>query len=496
MTSPNEAGSTVQLPPGRGYWLVSALVMALVCGGLCGLYRIRTYDTMFHLAAGRLIVESGAVPQTDSFSFSLRGADWLNHSWGFQVLLHGLHQLGGFALLSVYQAVVAALLVLLGLLAVRRCGGDLALAAPLALAPLLAFREVLEARPHALGFACLAATLLIVLWQLRGAGSVRGLWGLLPVYGGWATAHGSHLLALGVVALALPVAYRQQRARFVAWLACYGGLLMLALWLAPEALLQGGQHVSSGFLQGSVAEWYPVLPGDLVRFWAGRTFAALVLLTLAGATLAFRERHRASTAWSGGYPLLLLLGFVPLSFSSRRMIPLLLMGALPLWLPFATLCAQRALSRAHDAVRSAGLVAAWVVVLVLLLRFAEPFEPGIGLEGERFPRAAVDAMQAAGIRRVYNHYNFGGYLMFRGVPKDGVLVDGRAITLYPSEFLDTLTRAYDNPPLFEGVVAHFEIDGVLLPISSRRAAPLRAYLAAAPGWRLRFADDLAEFYSR
>jgi hypothetical protein len=66
-------------PPSRSAQLASVLA-CLALAACAGLYRIRTFDTLFHLASGRFIVRNGRVPTTDPFSFSFRGAPWINHS--------------------------------------------------------------------------------------------------------------------------------------------------------------------------------------------------------------------------------------------------------------------------------------------------------------------------------------------------------------------------------------------------------------------------------
>ena len=54
-------------------------------------------DTYWHLAAGRWIVEHGVVPSTDPFSHSMPEAPWTAHEWLSELVLHGVHRLGGWA---------------------------------------------------------------------------------------------------------------------------------------------------------------------------------------------------------------------------------------------------------------------------------------------------------------------------------------------------------------------------------------------------------------
>jgi hypothetical protein len=48
---------------------------------------LRDQDTYWHLAAGALILNSGAVPTADSFSFTTEGHPWLLLSWAWDALM-------------------------------------------------------------------------------------------------------------------------------------------------------------------------------------------------------------------------------------------------------------------------------------------------------------------------------------------------------------------------------------------------------------------------
>jgi hypothetical protein len=48
-------------------------------------HRLDDADTWWHLASGRLIAASGAVPASDPFSYTAEGAPWLNRQWLFEV---------------------------------------------------------------------------------------------------------------------------------------------------------------------------------------------------------------------------------------------------------------------------------------------------------------------------------------------------------------------------------------------------------------------------
>jgi hypothetical protein len=498
--SPTPAPDARNVDASRGAQLASVCACLLVAAW-AGCYRIRTYDTMFHIATGKYILAHGAVAHADPFSYTHPGAPWRNPAWGFQVVAAALHDAFGFVGLSVYQAAVSIVLAGCCLFAVRAHRRLLPVAALLFAAVLVGFREVLEARPHALAYVCLSATLMLVL-ELHTRPRWSLVAGLAAVHAVWASVHGSHLLAFVIVGLGLFAhAFGARRARAV-WfitLACVG---LLSLLLAPEAFVQGPEHVGSEFLASSISEWYPVRLSELFEFWPGRVFLACWLLTLLGVVAARSHPDTAATDLPRGrYPLLLLVFFAVMALSSRRMIGVFLFGAAPLWLPYTAYLVARAWrglvaspgrnARLATVVMSCG----WLACIVALVLPGGRFDSGVGLSERRFPVRAVDAIEGAGrIRRIYNAYNFGGYLILRGVPKGGVFVDGRAITVYPVEFLEAIERAADDPRLFDVLARRYAVDGVLLDAQSRRAPRLRRHLTASGAWRLTHQDPIAEVY--
>src|SRR5262249_13774310 len=53
-------------------------------------HRLDDSDTWWHLATGRLIATTGAVPRADPFSFTAAGSPWINRPWFFRLGRYGL----------------------------------------------------------------------------------------------------------------------------------------------------------------------------------------------------------------------------------------------------------------------------------------------------------------------------------------------------------------------------------------------------------------------
>ena len=106
------------------------------------------------------------------------------------------------------------------------------------------------------------------------------------------------------------------------------------------------------------------------------------------------------------------------------------------------------------------------------------------------PAAAVDILSERKAQRIFNAYQFGGYLIARDIP---VFIDGRA-ELYGEQFvmdffsateakkLDNLTRLLDD----------YRIDATLLTTG----LPAAQVLDHLKGWKRLYADDIAVIHVR
>jgi hypothetical protein len=108
----------------------------------------------------------------------------------------------------------------------------------------------------------------------------------------------------------------------------------------------------------------------------------------------------------------------------------------------------------------------------------------------RYPVAAVDYLEESGLdeARGYNSYNWGGYLIWRGVP---VFVDGRA-DVYGDPFLLFYRETFEVQSTWQEPLDEYNVDYVLM----ERGTPLTAVLAASPDWTQAYEDDIAQIFVR
>ncbi|MGE5195627.1 MAG: tetratricopeptide repeat protein [Deltaproteobacteria bacterium] len=76
---------------------------------LLGSTRIADTATLIHVKTGQYLAEHGILPPAhDVFSYTARDRPWTNLSWGFDLVMAGIHALASFAGLSVLKALLVA----------------------------------------------------------------------------------------------------------------------------------------------------------------------------------------------------------------------------------------------------------------------------------------------------------------------------------------------------------------------------------------------------
>lgn len=463
-------------------------------------------DMWWHLRTGEMILQGG-IPRVDTFSFTLQGSPWITHEWLSQVVLWLVYAAGGFAgLIVVFTLIIALSLWLVYL----RCEGRPYIAGFVIVLAGATSSGLWGSRPQMFNFLLLA--LYIFLMEgfrarsraARAAGTsepLRGLWLFVPLTALWANFHSGYLF--GVVLLATyavgeafqrrlvpsderPLEWGQIRTLAAATVGSFLAALLnpngYELWLYPFFTL------GSSIMQQRIVEWFSPDFHNPYNW----PFALMLALGVFG------------FAWSRPRPtwtdMLLFLGTGFAGLVSVRHIPLFALVAAPILcrslLGIAEGTSLHPLLSGTEASapppRRLALLNALVAALVILfplVRIAGKVAENPDIITKRYPVAAVDFLEEAGLKeaRGFNSYGWGGYLIWRGLP---VFVDGRA-DVY-GDFLTTYFQVADLRETWREPLETFEIDYVLMEPSAR----LSTMLLSSPQWREVYRDKIAIIFVR
>jgi len=425
-------------------------------------------DTYWHVATGRWILDHGRVPHVDVFSYTRAGAPWVAHEWLSDVLMALAWRAGGWSGLVVLFATAAgaAAWLLVRRLSLALGGVTLLLVSVLAIACMM---PSLLARPQLL----MLPVLLLWVGELMAAReqhrAPRLAAALLMTL--WANLHGSFVfgfLLAGAFGLDALVEEKGRRWSTIRDWGLFAVAILAAALLTP--------HGINGLIYPFQIMGMSILP--YIIEWRGAdfsqptTFEAAILVTLF-VCLSRGVRMRI-------VPLLLLLGLLHMSLQHvRHQLVLVMVAPLILAEPLAQALGQRG---ARASLRPLVVTSTAVLAAILFaVRLALPIARTDGPVSPITALAHVPSELAA--QPVFNDYNFGGYLIFKGVRP---FIDGRS-DMYGDAFSSDYFRAdRSDPALFKTLLQRYRVAWSIQPPNSKLIP-----LLDQAGWQRLYADRYA-----
>lgn len=451
-------------------------------------------DTLSHIGAGRWILEHGAVPTADPFSHTMRGAAWTAFEWLSQVVLALAYAWGGWTLVVALTALAFSVSTALLTRALLKSLEPIYVVLFVLLAVGMTAGHVL-ARPHMLAMPVMMAW---VIELVRASEANRApSWWMLPLMSLWANLHGGFTLGIAfafVFALEALLAARGQ-AHFARRARAWG--IFLVLMLAASLLTPHGPRGLWVTWQVLVQDNYAL---SRIGEWRSPDFHILQPLEiwlLGALALALHQGLRLPPL-----RLFLLLGLIHLSLKHIRYAELLgLLAPLFLATPLAQQWRTRQAAKPQLEVadrfflklaRPAGQGAVAICLTLMLatslwMSGARPVQP----PATTAPTAAVQAAQEAGVKgQVLNSYEWGGYLIFKGIAP---FIDGRS-DMYRDAFIKDYIAALELHTT-DGLETLLEKYGVGWTLLSPQVSAV-ALLDHLPGWRRIYTDETAVVHAR
>ena len=452
-------------------------------------------DLWWHLRTGELIFQRHAAIHADPFSFTRLGQPWINHEWLSDVLMYAVYRFTGWSGLLVAFAgmtTVAYLMILV------RCSPPVYVAVVLICWGAVASVPNWGVRPQI--FSLLMASIFLYLME-RSDQHPQAVLGTIPLMLLWLNLHAG--FALGIILLLL-----------FALGSCLDVVLGVATWetarvrlkyLLAAAMVCGVivplnpngirlysyplETLRSQAMQMYISEWFSpnlhqlrFLPFTLLLL------SILALLPLSPNRLRPRE-------------LLLLMVTAFGAMISIRHIPIFVLIAVPALSRLVQSVLQSSrlapmFERKHIEVTLRRTIMHAVLVVAVAtfaaVRVAVVAAHEDRTEAQSFPSRAVNFLLTSNLPGpILNHYNWGGYLIWKAYPRYPVFIDGRA-DLYGDEFLTQFAVAYHLTDDWQSVLRRWQIRAVILPPD----APLVENLSASSCWRKVYADSQAVILTR
>ncbi len=478
-----------------------------------------------HITIGTYILTARQIPTADIFSHTMPGEPLTPHEWLAQVFFALAHQWMGLNGVVLLCALLIALVVALVYQQAARRSGWVLLPVGLAVAAAAAAAIHWLARPH------LWTMLLLLLWvdalgRLR-RGEAKVLWRFPLLMLAWVNLHGAFVAGFMVwliegVGMAWEWLFNRPpeigRSWWKGWLWVGGSALAVSFlnpvgWRVWETSLG---YVRNRYLVDHTFEYFSP------NFHTSGAWPFLLLLLLSIGLLGLGwMRLRPADVW-------MLAGWTGMSLYSARNIPLYALIAAPIMAEgIANAVANAAAAGATrpflkavgsgQKAEGSGLLEGWLqrearllsverglrghlwavgsvlsIAVLLALGIRLDFKAaGNAFDPQVFPVEAVNWIETHPLPgKGFNHFPWGGYLLYRLWPGGQVFIDGQT-----DFYGEALTRQYEQViSLDEGwqaVLAQYEVEWLLIP----RQSLLARTLALDANWQIAYQDDVAILFT-
>jgi len=247
-------------------------------------------------------------------------------------------------------------------------------------------------------------------------------------------------------------------------------------------------------------EWMPAwrLPGIDPTWW--EVVIALLVVMLAffavGALLLVHERRVDPVGWG------IVLSMGTYAVLRNRAVPYFVLAVLP-FLALAIVRLADHLQPKDSGGSSRWLERAGALACALVLSasivdqavLSSRFQHGFGLRTNYFPVGAAAFLEAQRLDgRIFNTYEFGGYLIWRRWPANQVLIDGRYdAILFDEALLEAYIQAHESREALDQITQAY---GVQILVPSAKPGRRMASLVGHPTWARVYWDPMAEVYVR
>jgi hypothetical protein len=464
---------------------VSFAFIYLVTATLVRIKLLNDSDTFWHIGVGSWILQNYRLPTADPFSYTAFGKPWFAGDWLSDSVFAVLYRAGQWRAVTEIVAVTCALI---------SAVLSFYLATKLRLSVALGLTAIIVAliSPHFLARPVIFSYLLLSIWiviilEIEDRAEWAGSQGfvLVPIILLWANVHGSFTFGLLILYLflgnALYDAYSKKDLRKLRrLLALFAGVTIAALATpnGPFSALRTVQLMGTPAL-ANIDEWHaPDFQNDKLHLVSIiGLFALLVyfgirlrgprLLTLLLVTVLALEHRRGLGLFALVAPLLIVR---PLS------------ARVP-WLAFPDPGLDPVATFVNR--RSSGVVLACCAIVATTAAIIWTNAFGIEPPARLTPEKAISAAALAGLKdNVLNSYEFGGYLIFKGIP---TFIDGR-FELFGNQFLQHYfdSMALTNSDQAAQFLKQYDVHWALL----RPDEPI-AFLLKTNGWVQVYSDNSA-----
>jgi hypothetical protein len=469
---------------------VAFLTCYTVVATFGGAYVLQDGDTFWHIRAGTWILDHRQLPTVDIYSYTALGKPWIATDWLSELLLATAYRLGGWrAVVDLTAFGCAAITGILCYYFAKHLRVSVCVGATAIISVLIAPHFV--ARPVIFSYVMLCVWMCVLMDTYDGEKwNKYTAFVLIPLMILWANIHAGFTFGLVLFYIFSGIAFLDYfsrsdfgRLRRIAVLAVGVSVAALVTPYGVASVLMTTTLLNTKLLLAHVQEWsIPNFQADAPHL----AFVVGVFAFIAFFGIRLRGPRILTLILVSVLGLKYLRGLVMFSF----LVPLILARPAAQRVRYLRAPDPSKIGAADPVLTFLDKHAGVAPAMCLVIAVAATLSP-IQLTTARppdsvAPAAALNFVKQAGIKgKVFNSYEFGGYLIFSGIP---VFIDGRA-QLYGDAFLETYDRT----------ISVADIDGALKTLDDYRIgwailapdAALAKVMARSPVWNEVYSDRYA-----
>ena len=487
-----------------------------------------SYDLWLHLKTGEVILQDGAVPHYDIYSFTRQGSKWVDHGWLFQVAAYSFYNKWQVPGLFLMKTAVASLTFLILILVAYRRRDYLIYVVPLLLC-LLIYQTRFHLRPGMLSALFFSFYILIIGRYLN---SKWYPFVLIPIQIIWVNMHGFFFLGPLLVALLIITDFVKAKLKLPwGWSnvnrlssssrkkLCVVFLFLIFVNLINPYFLEGALYparilfsLSSGksdLFFKYITELKPPITNlniFTMPFSARLTcYLALIAMSLISFGLNFKKIDI--------FHVIIWAFFFAMASVSARNVGYFCFVAYFIFLSNISGLFLKSEKVQLFLTTRVKYILKWIVVALILFSITEIiaqvssrgyylFDQNkmkaafYGISKVRYPEKGVDFLLENKIQgNIYNEFNSGAYLIGRCYPQLKVFIDGRT-ELYGENFFKMfIDITHGDTSLFDQQVKKYDISVAFLnSVSYQIPEVLLRHLYKDPHWKLVYFDEFSVIF--
>jgi len=457
------------------------------------LFPITDFDIWWHLAGGKIMLETLQFPYEDPFSYTAQGAPWFPNSWGFTAFSYAAFKFIGLQGLNIIKALIVAVTFFVAVFFLYRQKVLTLLSLGFLVLAFFTIREGLSLRPHTFSY-LFFVVFLVLLFEYQKYRHRKGIASLGIVQVIWTNMHASFVFGpIFTFLFLLSETIRTKkidRKNVILGITVFAASLLHFFYGANYLIRIIRDVFNPTASQVPVRDLLPATPD---------TFLSLVGIVLLAAIPLLFFSIKTKQFFIGAF-FFFLLGIAILNVRFTRELVLFVGILAPMSLPLL----KSYTTKWKIAFPSWAPKVAFIIFLVAIFFLAKTSALGIGLGLSQYsyPIKAVEFIQENQILEqtqgnLYHTYNFGGYLIWANQPY-GVFIDGRVRPYHGDVFAAYWTN-FEGGRTWQESIGRYDITAALMTLPHTDGTTV--YNISSPmfplkDWALVYYDDIASLYVR